>query len=79
MKVEGPQQEVDPVSDRRTPPRKGSSPLSLNHLVPAGWHEDGPAFTGDPFFDWESKPEAPRSPRELRMEPPPNTKRTHKA
>lgn len=70
MEPEGPEQEVDPVFDKRMAPRRASSPLSLRHLVPAGWHEDRPAFTGDPFFDWESAPEPPRNLRELRMEPP---------
>lgn len=58
------------MSEKRMASRKAGSPLSLKHLVPAGWHEDRPAFVGDPFFDWESKPEQPRSPRELRLEFP---------
>lgn len=58
------------MSEKRMEPRRAGSPLSLRQLVPAGWHEDRPAFPGDPYFDWESGPEVPRSPRELRqMEP----------
>lgn len=53
------------MTDQRMVPRKAFSPLSLRHLVPSGWHEEGPAFAGDPFFDWESKPEPPRAQREL--------------
>lgn len=76
METQGPEQEVDPVSDRHKAPRKAGSPLSLRQLVPAGWHEERPAFAGDPFFDWESAPEPPRSPRELRLEPPRTVRRT---
>ncbi|MFZ5816825.1 MAG: hypothetical protein ACOY93_16285 [Bacillota bacterium] len=66
------------MSDKQKSPRKAGSPLSLRQLVPAGWHEDRPAYAGDPFFDWESKPEPPRHSRELRFaESPRSARRTH--
>ncbi|MDB4896448.1 MAG: hypothetical protein JWN15_2710 [Firmicutes bacterium] len=43
-------------------PRSGS-PLTLRQTVPADWHRDQPAFAGDPFMDWESLPEPPKSAR----------------
>lgn len=76
MEAAGPEQEVDPVSDKRMASKRAGSSLSLRQLVPAGWHDDGPAFTGDPFFDWESRPEPPRSPREFRLEPPRSNRKT---
>lgn len=58
--------EVGFVTEKRKTPRKDASPLSLKDIVPPGWHNDSPAFPGDPVFDWESKPEPPRDVRELR-------------
>lgn len=60
----------------QTPPRKLGSPLSLRQLVPAGWREERPAFAGDPYFDWESKPEPPR---ELRLAESPGRSRSTQA
>jgi hypothetical protein len=49
---------------RLTPPlRRPVPPLSLGRSVPAGWHDDRPAYAGDPDMDWESKPEPPAEPR----------------
>lgn len=36
------------------------SPLSLRQPAPADWLHDRPAYSGDPFMDWESGPEPPK-------------------
>lgn len=36
--------------------------LSLRQTVPPGWHDDQPAFAGDPDMDWVSEPERPGQP-----------------
>lgn len=51
---------------------KRPSPISLRHLAPAEWRRDLPAFPGDPFMDWESRPEPPREPRWMLVERTPN-------
>ncbi|MFO7273271.1 MAG: hypothetical protein LOD90_11435 [Symbiobacteriaceae bacterium] len=47
--------------------RSGGSVLSLRKVVPDGWRDEPPAFVGDPFFDWESRPEPPRPDRQIRF------------
>lgn len=42
--------------------RRPLPPLSLRETVPQDWHHDRPAFAGDPFMDWESRPEPPIEP-----------------
>lgn len=36
--------------------------LSLRQPAPRDWHHDPPAYAGDPYMDWESKPERPGEP-----------------
>lgn len=56
-------------SARPGPPLRRPAPtLSLGPTVPADWHDDRPAFAGDPFMDWESRPEPPREPRWVLVE-----------
>lgn len=49
------------AESKRREPRKGGS-LTLRQLMPNDWHNDRPAFAGDPFMDWESGPEPPPKP-----------------
>lgn len=49
---------------RRIPAARRSVPsLSLRQTVPADWHDDRPAYAGDPDMDWENKPEPPAEPK----------------
>lgn len=41
------------------PVRRAPSPLSLTQPAPPPWHDERPAFQGDPFMDWVSEPEEP--------------------
>jgi hypothetical protein len=48
---------------RATPPLRPFPVLSLERAVPADWHDDRPAYAGDPDMDWEHRPEPPAEPR----------------
>lgn len=39
--------------------RASNAPLTLREIARGDWHNDRPAYTGDPFMDWESEPEPP--------------------
>jgi len=58
---------VELVTVKRKQTRNGASDLSLKEVVPDRWRAEPPAFAGDPFFDWESRPEPPRPDREIRL------------
>ncbi len=40
--------------------KRQTSPLSLREWVSADWHQDEPAYAGDPIMDWQSEPERPQ-------------------
>lgn len=63
------------VTVKRKQSRNGGSVLSLKEVVPHGWRDEPPAFVGDPFFDWESRPEPPRPDRQIRFGVVKQTKR----
>lgn len=43
--------------------QRATGTLNLHQGAPPDWHRDLPAFAGDPYMDWESKPEQPSEPR----------------
>jgi hypothetical protein len=58
---------------RRQADARSAAALTLRQSAPAEWRRDLPAYAGDPYMDWESRPEPPNEPRMILTEAKPRT------